>query len=369
MSKDININPYLMLARHLDNSLLGAPLNDELLALLQEMFSPEEAGLCAEIPFKPVGAEELAQKAGLDHQKLGKRLADMARRGLLYEKETQKGSYYSLLPLVPGMLETQFMTGEMSSGKKKLAALFNAYYEGGVGRAVTNHSTPYGRVIPVNRAVENKQEILPYEMADQVIRAQKYIALTTCYCRQEAELVGKGCGHPKDVCLIFGAFAAYAVNKGFARHITQDEAFEAVKKAEQAGLVHVVDNMAQGANFMCNCCGCCCMFLKAITKLNRPGAVAQAAYLARVDEKVCMACGSCLDACQVGAIHLEDGKTAKADPDKCLGCGICALSCPEDAISLLRRGDAKEPPADWPALASLMGPAIRLGKEACTQPK
>ena len=368
MAKDININPYVMLARHLDNSLLGAPFSDELLVLLKALFSPEEAGLAAVIPFKLAKAEELAPKAGMEPLELGERLANMARRGLLYERETEKGNYYSLLPLVPGMMETQFMTGEVSSEKKKLAALFNAYYEGGVGQAMTSHPTPYGRVIPVNRAVENKQEILPHEKADEVIRGQRHIALTTCYCRQEAELLGKGCGRPKDVCLIFGAFALYAEKKGFARLITQDEALGVVKKSEQAGLIHVVDNMAQGANFMCNCCGCCCMFLKAITKLHRPGAVAQAAYFAQVDQDACIACETCLDSCQVGAIRLTEGQTAEADPEKCLGCGICALNCPEDAISLLRRGDAKKPPADWPELASLMGPAKRLGQKACITP-
>ena len=366
MAKDININPYLMLARHLDKSLLGAPMSEELLALLKALFSPEEAGLAAEIPFKPARVGALAQDVPMDPDELGERLADMARRGLLYERETEKGNYYSLLPLVPGMLETQFMTGEVSSEKKKLAALFNAYYEGGVGRAVTSHQAPYGRVIPVNRVVENKQEILPYEKADEIIRGQKQIALATCYCRQEAELLGKGCGHPKDVCLIFGAYAVYAEKKGFARLITREEALKAVKRAEKAGLVHVVDNFANGANFMCNCCGCCCMFLKALTKLKRPGAVAQAAYFARVDRDACVSCESCLDSCPVGAIRMTDQGPAQADPEKCLGCGICALNCPEEAVSLQRRGDAGTPPADRFALASLMGPAKRLGRQACT---
>ncbi|MGD9125720.1 MAG: 4Fe-4S dicluster domain-containing protein [Desulfarculaceae bacterium] len=352
MTSDTTIKPYQMLARHLDDAPLGAPLVPELLDLLQELFGPQEAEVCSCLPFKPNRLDRLALEMGRDPVELGDLLARLARRGLVYERETPKGSYYSLLPVVPGMSETQFMAGEVGEDKKKLAALFDAYYRPGIGTAMVEASTPYSRVIPVGRSLEPSQEILPYEKAEGIIKQQTSLALANCYCRHEADLLGKGCGKPKNVCLIFGGFAEYAVNKGFAKPLEVEKALEALLRAEEAGLVHVTDNAATGVNFMCNCCGCCCLFLKTITDLKRPGAVAQAAFVAEVDIANCSGCGLCLAVCQVNAIRLDDSQTAQAEADKCLGCGQCAFVCPEDAISMQRRKTSNPPAATWPELAA-----------------
>ncbi|MBQ9473552.1 MAG: 4Fe-4S binding protein [Bacteroidales bacterium] len=44
----------------------------------------------------------------------------------------------------------------------------------------------------------------------------------------------------------------------------------------------------------------------------------------------CVACGTCIDQCPVGAI--SEGDIYKIDPDKCAGCGTCADACPMGAI-------------------------------------
>ncbi len=44
----------------------------------------------------------------------------------------------------------------------------------------------------------------------------------------------------------------------------------------------------------------------------------------------CVACGSCIDECPVGAI--SEGDIYKIDPDKCTDCGACKEACPSDAI-------------------------------------
>lgn len=45
---------------------------------------------------------------------------------------------------------------------------------------------------------------------------------------------------------------------------------------------------------------------------------------------VCVACGTCIDQCPVGAI--SEGDIYKIDPDKCASCGTCADACPTGAI-------------------------------------
>ena len=46
----------------------------------------------------------------------------------------------------------------------------------------------------------------------------------------------------------------------------------------------------------------------------------------------CNACGSCVDACPVEALKLED--KAKVDEEACIDCGTCVDECPEEAITL-----------------------------------
>lgn len=350
---------YEQLARHMDEAPIGAPYTADLVEILQSLFTPAEADLASRLPFKPTRLEELARemgpKLGMVAGELGQTLEAMADRGLVF----QSGDRFSLLPLVPGMAETQFMGGQTGEAKIDLAQLFENYYPSGIGQAMIDLPLPYSRVIPVGKTVENFQEILPYEQAAEVVKQASYTALTSCYCREQADLLGKGCKHPKDVCLMFGPFARFAVQKGWAEEINQEEALKTLDKASEAGLIHVTDNVAENPNFMCNCCGCCCMFLKTLTQLKHPGAVAPAGFMAEVDRAECTACGACVDACQVEAIRQEDDEPATVDPDYCLGCGQCKAACFFDAIKLERRDNIKPPPQSWPELAG----RIKAGRQ------
>ncbi len=48
----------------------------------------------------------------------------------------------------------------------------------------------------------------------------------------------------------------------------------------------------------------------------------------------CLGYGSCVKACQFGAIRVEDG-VAVVDKDKCKACGACIEACPKKLISLI----------------------------------
>ncbi len=50
-----------------------------------------------------------------------------------------------------------------------------------------------------------------------------------------------------------------------------------------------------------------------------------------VDEKHCLGCGLCVDACPFGAIRVENG-IARVEQSLCSGCGECVASCPEGAL-------------------------------------
>lgn len=51
----------------------------------------------------------------------------------------------------------------------------------------------------------------------------------------------------------------------------------------------------------------------------------------------CVACGTCVRQCRLGAISIYKGITAKVDADKCVGCGKCESVCPAGVIEMVAR--------------------------------
>lgn len=54
---------------------------------------------------------------------------------------------------------------------------------------------------------------------------------------------------------------------------------------------------------------------------------------AKVDKEQCTGCGTCVEACPLEAIKLENEK-AVVDEETCTECGSCVSECPLEAISL-----------------------------------
>ena len=52
--------------------------------------------------------------------------------------------------------------------------------------------------------------------------------------------------------------------------------------------------------------------------------------MAHVITDSCVACGTCIDECPVGAI--SEGDIYSIDADTCIDCGACAAACPAGAI-------------------------------------
>jgi ferredoxin len=182
------------------------------------------------------------------------------------------------------------------------------------------------RVIPIHETIEARNEVLTYEECARLIDASEQVAVVKCPCR----LSQKNCDAPVEACIQINRGAEYAIDRGHGRKITTQEAMEILKKAEDAGLVHMTENRISG-NAICNCCSCCCEMFRLMKFSGKKWILSPSRYLAVVND-ACTACGSCVDACPVHAISMND--IAAVNADACMGCGVCAAICPVDAITL-----------------------------------
>ena len=209
------------------------------------------------------------------------------------------------------------------------------------------------RYIPASQSIDPEQHaVFPFEMMEGVIQKANVIALVHCPCRGTAHLLGKKrCNHPLENCIKYDELAEYLIDKGIGKEISKLEALDVIKKSEEAGLVHLVDNAREGIKHTCNCCGCCCWSVGTIRRKRIPRDVLMATYFLReTDKGKCTGCGQCVEICPVNVIKME-GDFPVVDREWCIGCGVCAIPCPSSAIKLVRKSEAL-PPKDFKELHS-----------------
>jgi NAD-dependent dihydropyrimidine dehydrogenase PreA subunit len=317
---------------------------EEFYVLAEELFTPEQAEIVCNMPVEPVSAEGLAARMkASDIARLGKQLDEMADRGLVRVKEQAGRRLYELMPLVPGIVELQFMHGRMDERTKRLAQLFRSY-----GKAVKNvpppapsataTEKPKARTIVINQEIHSKTTVLPYDEVMKLIDKTEYIAAGTCVCRHQGDLLGKPCDKPKDnLCMIFGPSAQFAQSYGFVNFISKQEARQRINEAEEAGLVHnYANSQDRYIDLLCNCCGCHCFLLRGAKRSPLPSEFVIANWVISIDEDACVGCGACIERCWMESLKM-DGDLVVRDFNRCIGCGVCRYVCPSDAMKLVRR--------------------------------
>ena len=326
----------------------------EFYALIEELFTPEEAELASKMPFGLVSAADMAKETGGDPEVAGEILESMANKGLVFSYKRDEVWFYDLLPLLPGIFEAQFIRGGYTERDKKLAHLFQDYNKvtmklrdeaisSGAGSVAPIF--PFARVITVEQEIPAGMEVQPYDRISRYIENAPYISVGTCYCRHFAELLGDPCDKPKEVCMGLGPAAVFTAQRGIGRLVSKEEALDILKRCEEEGLVHCAGNTGKYVEFICNCCTCHCGIIQGLRDANRPGSAAVSSFIASLDEEVCSGCGDCVERCPMDALTMGDD-VAALDSDRCIGCGLCVSTCPTGALKLEPREGAPVPPRD-----------------------
>ncbi|MBU8910634.1 MAG: 4Fe-4S binding protein [Desulfobacterales bacterium] len=335
---------YKKLAVHLDNTPSGFPETQSgvELRILKQLFSKEEAMLALSLVMILETAEAIGQRAGKDPQKIEPMLIEMGKKGLLLHVNRDGVNTFMLLHFVVGIWEYQ-----VNNLTKELIKDFNEYVPYLIKNQYKN-KTQQLRVVPVAKAVNTELNIMDYEQVENIIKSQSKILVAPCICRQEHDIMGKGCGKLSESCLIFGGGAYIYESRGIGRTISQQEALDIVKEGVKQGLVPQPSNAKKPLN-ICLCCDCCCQILKNIRDFEAPAKIVNSNFQASVDQDECTGCEACEEICPMDAIEMDEEKTVAAvNLDRCIGCGLCVTVCEFDAMSLKDKKETEkiEPPAN-----------------------
>lgn len=329
-------------------------ISDTLIELIQTLITEDQAKFILIFKKPSLNIDQIKERTDLKGKALENMLNELMNNGIIIGVQSRSTGImvYRLMPPIPGIFEYSLMKGETGEKEKKLARLFDRLLNEVIDGTQKNYDKlldqfkkipPITRVVPVEEEVKVGQElVLPPEEISKIVEQYDTIGLTNCYCRHEKELTGDLCkmNAPKEICLMFGKSAQFAIDHNFAKPISKGNVKEILKMAEDIGLVHKIFHVHQDPNNeiegICSCCKCCC----GIFRLYYGGGSAfhtLTSYIADLDENLCLGCGTCVEKCPMETIELID-TIANINKEKCIGCGVCAHLCPEEAIKLNRTG-------------------------------
>jgi formate hydrogenlyase subunit 6/NADH:ubiquinone oxidoreductase subunit I len=364
---------YVELADRLNRFPQGAPPSRLLYKILKMLYTEKEAKLVSLLPIKPFSIEKAAGMWEMTPGAAQKILDALCRRAILMDMEENGSRVFCLPPPMAGFFEFSLMRVRNDIDQKVLSELFYQYLneeDDFIKALFVEGETKLGRVFVQEPALSknNRLHILDYERATEVIRTASAIGISICYCRHKMSHVGRDCEAPKEICMTLNAAAASLIQHGFARQVGVSECLALLETAYEHHLVQFGDNVREGVNFICNCCGCCCEAMIAARKFAIFHPVHTTNFIPRIQKDDCTGCGKCAVACPVEAMELFSAndprhpkkKKARLNEDICLGCGVCARVCPAGCISLRSRKQRVITPLNTAHRVVLM--AVERGK-------
>lgn len=264
---------------------------------------------------KPKSIDAVAAECKRPVEEVEKLLAKMAVDGSIKVEEIDGKDHYFLELYVPGVMEYMVANKENVKKYPVIAECFEEYTRK-LGPTLAGN-LPIGmgvmRVIPIDSAIEGDTRRASYEEITDLISKHEHFSVADCACRTSMRVIGEGCGHTvEDMCIQLGPAAEYYIRTGRGRKITKEEAVTICQQAEKEGLVHSIPNLSGPGNALavCNCCGCSCFGLRNATFYKNPD-FSRSNYVAQVNKDKCVACGECVENCQVNALKLGQNLCTK----------------------------------------------------------
>jgi len=326
---------YQKLRKHLDDLPGGYPATETgvELRILKRMFTPEEAWLATHLTLIAEEPRVVARRAKIGKDEAARRLEEMARKGLLFRIEEEPGN--------PTYMAAQYLIGiwefHVNDLDIELIADMDEY------KPYLNQTLlaqPQLRTIPVGQSIHNELKVMTYEKAEELIADHDRFSIAPCICRREKKMIGEGCDRPEAYCLGFGIGADYYIKNGLGRSSDKQMILDALKAANDHGLVLQPGNSKEIVNICC-CCGCCCRVLTSLKKLPAPADYVPSSFTVEADVAKCEGCETCVYRCQMDALSMMDEKVV-LNSDRCIGCGLCVTTCPSGAIALKRKPEAEQ---------------------------
>ena len=340
MAHVVTQSAYARLTERLNRFPQGAPPTERLTKILKILFDQKEAEMVSLLPVKPFTVKKAAHVWEMSEKETRKVLERLAEKALLVDFQTDGEMRYVLPPPMAGFFEFSMMRIRKDIDQKLLSELFYQYLnqeEDFVRELFATGQTQLGRAF-VNETVlseENSLHVLDWERASQVIRTATHRGISVCYCRHKMMHLDRACSAPMEICMTFNTAAESLIRHGHARSVEVSEGLALLAEARENNLVQFGENVRQGVNFICNCCGCCCEAMIAARRFAVMHPIHTTHFLPRLDEKACDGCGKCVSLCPVEAMTLVSAndpkrpkrKIARIDEDRCLGCGVCLNAC------------------------------------------
>jgi Pyruvate/2-oxoacid:ferredoxin oxidoreductase delta subunit len=374
MGHIVEHSAYQRLTERLNRFPQGAPPSKLLTKILMVLFKEKDAERVSLLPIRPFTARRAARIWKMSNSASSKILNGLAQKALLVDFEVAGEMQYVLPPPMAGFFEFSMMRIRDDIDQKLLGELFFEYLnveEDFVRELFTRGETQLGRTFvhePVLSA-ENALHVLDYERASSVIETATHRGISMCYCRHKMMHKGRACDAPTHICMTFNTSAESLIRHGHARAVDISEGLDLLVQAHESNLVQFGENVRQGVNFICNCCGCCCEAMIAARRFAVMQPIHTTNFLPVVQENTCNGCGKCVALCPVEAMtlvsandpHHPKRKVARVDEERCLGCGVCVRACTKsNSLSLVSRPQRVITPLNGTHRAVVM--ALERGK-------
>ncbi|OPY82685.1 MAG: Ferredoxin-2 [Smithella sp. PtaU1.Bin162] len=348
VGKDI----YKKLGKKIDGLSLRVPYTQSFSAILQDLYSKEEADLIARMPYRPSSIDRIERTTGIPKVRLQAMLEKLCDSGLVMDIWNNKKNQYIYMPVpfIIGIYEFTLMRTGNPEKSRHWSNLLHTYLNEGdlyIANKTQGQQIAIMRTIPYDNSVllNDYVQIFDYQRARAIVEGAEIFAIGLCSCRHEAlHMQEKKCNIPLATCCSFGRSAEYLIRHKLARKVDKQEMLDSLARAQELGLMLNGDNEKRNVEYICQCCSCCCHLIKSINKFGYQGILVTSGLLPVINKELCKGCGKCVEACPVHALSRQKftdrSFSINVDKESCLGCTICQRACTKNAI-LMGQSDKK----------------------------